>query len=300
MDRRETNALVQIDDQPLTRAREILLRSGHRVRQIQPAGSGSLHHLLIVELEDGGLQLMRLARSQDLEHTRVSLRAEAEAARRAHGIVPVAYPMLLVPDELRPEASLSPILPGVRAIDLRAKAPYDPGIGLLCQMLGRTLATLHTIRRPLGEPSYIGGSGRPLDERGDRLLHGDAHLGNLMVEVIPRKGFHVSGLIDWSFCHWGPPEADLVEMAICEAEPRPRLGQLFLKAYVDNGGEKPRREVFHEALAQELERRLHSHAQAYDPVARDVWTRWSRALQPRNVDPLRIFAPGRLPGRDLV
>jgi aminoglycoside phosphotransferase (APT) family kinase protein len=287
------------EDRPVERALEILYRSGHVVRQLQPAGSGSLHHLFVVEMSSGAMQLMRLARSHDLPTVMVSLRAEAEAIRRAHGIVPVAYPLLLVPDDGHPEASLSPIVPGTRAIDLRASAPQNPAIATLCQLLGSTLATLHTVRRPPGEPTHLPDDGRQGDPRGARLLHGDAHLGNLMIDFEKKKGYRVTGLVDWSFCHWGAPEADLVEMAICEAEPRPRLGYLFYKAYLDAGGEAPRREVFREVLARELTRRLHAHAQAHDPVAREVWTRWLAALQRPAVDALRVFVPTRVPGRDL-
>lgn len=292
--------MTPTEDHPVERALEILRRSGHTVRQLQTAGSGSLHHLFVAELSSGEMQLMRLARSRDLPTVMVSLRAEAEAIRRAHGLVPVAYPLLLVPDDERPEASLSPIVPGTRAVDLRTSAPHDPAIGVLCQLLGSTLAMLHTLRRTERESTQLPDHGRLDDPRGARLLHGDAHLGNLMVEFQKKKGYRVTGLVDWSFCHWGAPEADLVEMAICEAEPRPQLGYMFYKAYLDAGGEPPRRAVFREALVRELTRRLHAHAQAHDPVAREVWSRWLALLQRPAVDALRVFAPSRIPGRDLA
>jgi aminoglycoside phosphotransferase (APT) family kinase protein len=291
--------LNPLDEHPIERAQQILERSGFRVRQLQPAGAGSLHVLFVAEVESGAMQLLRLARSRDLPTVMVSLRAEAEAVRRAYGIVPVAHPMILVPDEDFPEASLSPIVDGTRATDVRAHAPHDPGIARLCEELGRTLATLHTIRRPEGEPTHIASHTASVGVESEVLLHGDAHLGNLMVRLEKKAGYVVTALIDWSFCRWGPPEADLVEMAICEAEPRPQLGYRFLRAYEDAGGPKPRKEVFHLALTRELERRLRAHRQAYDPQARDCWTRWLGVLQRPGVDALRVFSPTRAPGRDL-
>lgn len=284
----------------LEHARDLLERSGHPPRQIQHAGHGGQHHLLVVEVDDGPLQLLRMARSSLRDRLTAVLQSEAEAVRRAREAAPVPYPMDLLPDIDRPEACLMPVLPGLRASDLRDEVGSQHDISRICIELGRLLAKLHTVRRMPSEPSLI----RTVlaEEAGNSpsLLHGDAHLGNLLVEAREKAGWKITGLIDWSFCAWGPPEADLVEMAICEAEPRPHLGRVFYEAYVDAGGLPPREPVFRAALQRELQRRLREHRQSRESGAKDRWTRWLDALRRPDAIATRIFDVGRAPGRGLT
>jgi aminoglycoside phosphotransferase (APT) family kinase protein len=285
-------------DPIIQRAQELLRRSGKEPRQVQKAGHGSHHHLFVVELDDGPLKLLRMPREEVIRRISPALRAEAEAIEHAHETLPVPHPVELLPTPERPEGCLMPILPGTRATDLRSRGHVD--VSRICMELGRSLARLHGIRRRDDQPSAI----RTLLEEhsGDRpcLLHGDAHLGNLLVEREKRGGWKLTGIVDWSFCAWGPPEIDLVEMAICDAEPRPHLGRVFYESYIEAGGLPPRESVFRAALLRELERRLQEHAQAYDLDARDTWTRWYNALQRPDAVSTRIFDVGRPPGRSLA
>ena len=228
------------------------------------------------------------------------LQSEAEAVLRARDALPVPYPVELLPSVHEAEGCLMPVLPGTRASDLRKRGSANADITRICMELGRNLACLHRIRRQPGEPTVIRTILPDLTPEEPCLLHGDAHLGNLLAELDPKKGWKVTGFVDWSFCAWGPPEADLVEMALCEAEPRPHLGRVFYEAYVDAGGLPPREPVFRAALKREIERRLRDHPQAYDPEVRNRWTRWLDGLRRPDAVSTRIFDIGRAPGRGLV
>lgn len=282
------------------RAHDVIERAGYRPRQIQPAGTGSQHHLFVVELDDGPMRLLRLPRTELLGRLGPVMQAEAEAVLRSSRILPTAHPIELLPTINAPEASLEPILEGTRASDLQSTPEGGGDLTRICIELGRALAQLHTIRHGEDTLTMI----RRVEAEGATeepcLLHGDAHLGNLLVAPDPRRGWRITGVIDWSFCAWGPPEADLVEMAICEAEPRPHLGRVFYESYVDAGGLPPRESVFRELLARELQRRLREHRQAQDMAARDRWTSWLDALARPAATATRVFAVGREPGRQLT
>ncbi len=287
-------------DSASERARDVLVRGGYAPRQIEPAGTGSQHHLFVVELDDGPMRLLRLPRSEFVDRLRPVLQAEAEAALRASQVVPTPHPVELLPSVGLPEASLEPILAGTRASSLRRSGDTSPDLSRICIELGRSLAALHRIERDEDDPTMIRTVtvDPPLSQT--CLLHGDAHLGNLLVESHDRDGWAISGVIDWSFCAWGPPEADLVEMAICEAEPRPHLGRVFYESYIDAGGLPPREPVFRELLIRELERRLREHRQAREMEIRDHWTRWLDALRRPAAVATQVFAVGRESGRKLT
>jgi aminoglycoside phosphotransferase (APT) family kinase protein len=298
--RRGEEPVPEIEDKEALRARaiDLLRRGGYGVRQVQPAGEGSHHHLFVVEIDDGPMQLLRLPRHN--AETRLSpvLQSEAEAILRARHEIPVPHPSVLLPTVHEPEGALMPILPGERAIALRdERAQLD--VTRICMELGQCLAKLHRIRRCVGEPTVIRSVLPDSADARPSLLHGDAHLGNLLVEEDPRQGWKITGVVDWSFCAWGPPEVDLVEMAICEAEPRPHLGRVFYESYVASGGLPPREPVFREALMRELQRRLREHVQAHDPAARDRWTQWLDGLRRPAAISTRVFEVGRGPGREL-
>lgn len=282
------------------RARDVLIRGGYAPRQVEPAGTGSQHHLFVVELDDGPMRLLRLPRVEFIDRLRPVLQAEAEAALRASRVLPAPHPAELLPAIDLPEASLEPILPGTRASALRRDTGGNPDLSRICIELGRSLAALHRVERGPDDPSVIRTISVDPPVSQTCLLHGDAHLGNLLVEGHAHDGWTISGVIDWSFCAWGPPEADLVEMAICEAEPRPHLGRVFYESYVDAGGLPPREPVFRELLVRELERRLHEHKQAREMEVRDRWTRWLDALRRPAAIATQVFAVGREPGRGLT
>ncbi len=283
----------------IERADGLLRRSGLPPRQIQDAGHGSHNHLLVVELNDGPLLLLRLPMNTELYNAPKVLRAEAEAILLTQNLLPVPHPVALIPSRDEPEGSLMPILNGTRVTDLRQRGLPNVDLARICEQLGDVLARLHRIRLPEGQETAIRRLFDDIDDS-DVLLHGDAHLGNLLAEHDPKKGWNVTGIIDWSFVRWGPPEADLVEMAICEAEPRPRLGRVFYEAYVNAGGLPPREPVLRRALIRELERRLRQHAQAQEMPARDTWTRWLEMLHRPGASALRVFDSSRAPGRGMA
>ena len=276
-------------------AEELLLRSGFEPLQVQAAGRGSHHHLFVVEIDRGPLRLLRMPRKIFSRQSARVLIGEAEAVQRSRPILPVPHPVLLLPNNERPEASLIPILPGVRGSDLRNEV--GPVVESVCKQLGTALARLHKIELRSDDRTLI----PELPQYGPErvLLHGDVHLGNILVEREVGNP-QITCFLDWSFCHWGPPEVDLVEMAICEAEPRPRLGRIFYEAYLDAGGLPPRETVLRRALLTELERRLEVHEQSHELAARDIWTRWASALRRPDANATRVFDAGRAPGRGLV
>jgi len=276
-------------------AEELLLRSGFDPMQVQSAGRGSHHHLFVVEVDQGPLRLLRMPRKTFSRESARILIGEAEACQRTRPFLPVPHPVLLLPNNERPEASMVPILPGKKGSDLRQDS--GPMVDRVCHHLGTALAQLHRIELRSDDRTLI----RELSEYGpDRvLLHGDVHLGNILVDSSEEEP-RITCFLDWSFCRWGPPEVDLVEMAICEAEPRPRLGRMFYEAYLDAGGLPPRESVFRRALLTELQRRLEHHDQSHELAARDVWTRWANALRRPDANATRVFDSGRAPGRGLV
>lgn len=282
------------------RARDLLERAGYSPLQIEPAGTGAQHHLLVVEVDDGPLRLLRMARSEFATRLQPKLRAEAEAILRARDQIPVPHPLELVPDPSAAEASLQPILPGQRASELRTSSGVNADLTRICIELGRCLARLHRVRRAPEDPTVIRTVLGEHAPDGLCLLHGDAHLGNLLVQPHREWGWTITGVVDWSFAAWGPPEVDLVEMAICEAESRPHLGRVFYEAYVRSGGLPPREDVFRVAMIAELQRRLEEHRQARDPQTRDCWTRWLDALNRPDAVATRIFDIGRGAGRGLA
>ena len=292
--------MLDADASVIDRARDMLERAGYSPVQIEPAGTGSQHHLLVVEIDGGPLRLLRMARREFADRLQPKLRSEAEAVLRARDRIPVPHPLELIPDPIAAEASLQPILPGQRASELRTSAGVNADLTRICIELGRCLARLHLVRRKPQEHTVIR---TVLEEYAPDelcLLHGDAHLGNLLVEPHRERGWKITGVVDWSFAAWGPPEVDLVEMAICEAESRPHLGRVFYEAYVRSGGLPPREDVFRVALVAELERRLSEHRQARDPQTRDCWTRWLDALNRPDAVATRVFDIGRGAGRGLA
>lgn len=290
---------MSIQDASNGQAEELLLRSGYAPLQVQNAGHGTHHHLFVVEIDSGPLLLLRLPRYAHSARSIRILQRETEAIRRVRPFLPVPHPIVLLPDENRPEGSLMPILPGVRGTDLLHDHVDGREAVRVAAELGKLLADLHRVQRETDEPSHIHSIFEDLPEE-STLLHGDAHLGNLLVERNGDGAPRITGIVDWSFARWGPPEADLVEMAVCEAEPRPHVGRAFYEAYLKAGGLPPREPMLRRSLVRELERRLQYHAQSHDPTARDRWTQWLSGLRRPDAVSTRIFDAGRLPGRSLV
>jgi len=290
---------VETQDFSLADAEDLLRRSGLSPIQVQAAGNGSHHHLFVVEVDAGPMRLLRLPRYAHSHRSVRTLLRETEAIRRVRPFIPVPHPVLLLPDEERPEGSLMPILEGTRGTEVVKDHPDGPDAVEISRRLGTLLADLHRVRREQDERTHL----QPLFEGEDEeraLLHGDAHLGNILVARGGDGSWAITGLVDWSFSCWGPPEADLVEMAICEAEPRPHVGRAFYEAYLQAGGLPPREPVFRRALIRELERRLQYHAQSHDPLARNSWTHWLTGLRRPDAVSTHVFDAGRAPGRGLA
>jgi aminoglycoside phosphotransferase (APT) family kinase protein len=291
---------VNTQDATSAQAEELLRRAGLTPLQVQSAGHGSHHHLFVVEIAGEDLLLLRLPRYAHSNRSVRTLLRETEAIRRVRPFLPVPHPVILLPDEERAEGSLMPILRGRRGTELLADRMSSRDAVGIARELGKLLADLHRVQREEDEPSHIGPLFEDLPQERN-LLHGDAHLGNLLVERRDedQAKWSITGIIDWSFTHWGPPEADLVEMAICEAEPRPAVGRAFYEAYLKAGALPPREPLFRRALIRELERRLQYHAQSHDPAARDVWTHWLTQLRRPGAVSTRVFDTGRTPARGL-
>lgn len=276
--------------------RALLARHGLELRRVHDGGAGRLYRFAVVELEEGGLRLLRWPATSDRTAQR-TLRAEAEAVALAHPRVPVAVPVQFLGEtEDGPEAALAPVLPGDRARSVLRQAPHGHD-RRACHAVGGLLAALHSVRYARPWPAHaipeLEGAGEAAV-----LLHRDAHLGNVLLDE--RGGPpRITGLIDWSFCAFGPPEADLVELAITEAVPDPARGEAVLRGYREAGGAEPRADVFAAALSAELTRRLREHPQRRQPAVRALWQGWAKALRQRGARPLRVFSAQRSPGRGL-
>lgn len=218
---------------PGTRIRSLSLLTGGAIQQnwaldVERAGVGERW---VLRTDNPGTLAVSLPRAQEFALLRAAFAAGAR----------VAEPLALCEDASVTGAPffLMRRLGGVTAGHVLAKRAREAGgMPALVEQLGRELARIHTIRPPRPDLAFLGeppadpcrdfvrrmrarldaaGTPRPVLEWGlealDRnapppaapaLAHNDFRTGNLMVD-----GDRLAGVLDWEFCGWDDPAADL-------------------------------------------------------------------------------------------
>lgn len=195
-----------------------------------------------------------------------ALAAEAEAVELVIG-VQVARPIRLLFGD--PPASLQPHLPGLtpELASLRRGLGREELTAIVMEM-GRVMAGIHRVRRPSG-PSAI--SDIPgADPESARLLHMDFHLGNILGRA-RLGGFAITGVVDWTCCHWGPRELDFAEMGTSVFATNPWALHPFLVGYRNGSGMILDESHIRRVIAADLRRRLESD-QPDNPEILRLWT----------------------------
>ena len=242
------------------------------------ARDGREHHLFHVVL-GGEPRLLKFARADCLpdpyDASRppdARLRAEGRAIQLARDVeVPSDYQI----HETTPLCSTMAVIPGTTAeIAYEAGRLDEEGLNAVCLQMGRTLAALHTRRRP-GNPADaaalpdLAGA----DPTNARLLHLDFHLGNVLIRPALATRYAVMGVVDWTCARWGPPEADFVEMQVSVFTTNPRARGAFITGYRRYSGLAVDLVEVERRSAAEIRRRLVEDPPD-DPVLTRRWKDW--------------------------
>jgi aminoglycoside phosphotransferase (APT) family kinase protein len=242
--------------------------------RIVPMSPGREHHLFRVEFRDGTLRILKVPRGDAMADpywpgrpARDALRAEREAIARVRNVdVPVPYHKL--PTD--PPAALMGIVPGVTPEDVYRRGLMDrPLLEAVSREMGRLLATIHEVRKPVGEATVIPLLGGVEPERA-RLLHMDFHLGNLLGSMRTGGRWIPGGVIDWTWAKWGPREADFTEMGVSVFIANPWALEPMLVGYRDVSGQQLEPSRIFPWVRAELERRLANEPPA-DEAMRALW-----------------------------
>ncbi len=239
---------------------------------------GREHHLFELQTPEG-LRLLKFAREDCLpdpydraRKPEDRLRAEKRAISLAKNVeVPADYEI----HETTPLCSTMAVLPGTTAeIALESGRLDEEGLQAVCLELGKTLAALHSRRRPADVQEAAAIPDLPgSDPLNARLLHLDFHLGNVLVRPALGGRYQVMGVVDWTCARWGPPEADLVEMYVSVFVLNPRAGDAFVAGYRRASGRAVDMKAVEASAAAEIKRRL-----VEDPPGDDVlaarWKDW--------------------------
>jgi aminoglycoside phosphotransferase (APT) family kinase protein len=215
-----------------------------RIAKAEKLSGGAIQQNWALDVETGGATRRWVLRTDSAAVLAVSLPRTAEYAllRAAWAAgVTVPEPLFLCDD---PAVIGAPffVMRRVAGTALGPRVVKEATLGggreKLAEMLGRELATIHRIRPPRDDLGFLGappvnaalaaigtmrarldaaGTPRPVLEWGLRaaersaplpvpavLVHNDFRTGNLMLDA---SG--VTGVLDWEFCAWGDPAADL-------------------------------------------------------------------------------------------
>jgi hypothetical protein len=184
--------------------------------------------------------------------------------------VPVPDPYVYYDTE--PRCVVMGVLPGTTAEVAYERGQLDEDSLLgVCLQMGRTLATIHTRKRPEG-PDYLPdlpGS----DLASGRLLHMDFHLGNVIGRPQLGGAWAITGVVDWTRARWGPPEADFVEMQVSVFALNPRARDAFVAGYRQVSARSVDTTDVERRSAAEIKRRLATEPPS-DDVLRRRWQDW--------------------------
>lgn len=260
-------------------ARSLVRQLGHPDAPLVQARDGREHHLFRVTL-GGEERLLKFARPDCLpdpyDPSRPPderLRAEARAIALARDVeVPAHYQV----HETTPLCSTMAVIPGTTAeIAYEAGRLDEEGLAAVCLQMGRTLAALHSRRRPTDPAAAaalpdLGGC----DPLNARLLHLDYHLGNALIRPALGSRYVVTGVVDWTCARWGLPEADFVEMQVSVFCLNPRARDAFVVGYRRQSGRAVDLPEVERRAVVEIRRRLAEDPPA-DPVLLRRWQDWA-------------------------
>ncbi|MFN7142249.1 MAG: phosphotransferase family protein [Myxococcota bacterium] len=248
------------------------------------ARDGREHHLFRVQSppglcgpdDPGGERLLKFPRADALpdpfDPTRPAaerLVAEADVLKRVRGAaVPVPFAVF----DTEPVCAVMGVLPGTTAEIAYEKGQLDEeGLLAVSLQMGRTLASLHSVKRP-EDPGLIPDLPDAAPE-GRRLLHLDYHLGNVLGRPQLGGTWTITGVVDWTCARWGPVEADLVEMQASVFVLNPRARDAFVAGYRQTSGRAIDMALVEDRAAVEITRRLAVDRPENDVLARR-WADW--------------------------
>ncbi len=275
---------ASIPEQTATRLAHVLGLDPRLIR----ARDGREHHLFRVQSpaglcgadDPGGERLLKFPRLDALpdpfDPARPAadrLRAEGEVLTRVRGIgVPSPYRVF----DTQPVCAVMGVLPGTTAEIAYERGQLDEQglLGVSLQM-GRTLAAIHSVKRPDVAEAHPGGIPDLPDAapEGRRLLHLDYHLGNVLGRPQLAGAWTITGVVDWTCARWGPVEADLVEMQASVFCLNPRARDAFVAGYRQASGRAIDMAHVEERAAAEIKRRLVVDRPASEELARR-WEDW--------------------------
>jgi aminoglycoside phosphotransferase (APT) family kinase protein len=249
-----------------------------------PTRDGREHHLFRVTTppgicgpdDPGGERILKFPRADGLRDpfdpdrpSDARLRCEGEVLRRVRGVlVPTPYRVF----DTHPVCAILGVIPGTTAEIAYERGQLDfEGLLSVCHQMGRSLATMHGVRRR-DEPGTIpdlAGS----DPATARLLHLDYHLGNVIGRRHLGSAWTVTGVVDWTCARWGPIEADLVEMQVSVFVMNPRARDAFVAGYRQIAGVAIDMVEVERRAALEIERRLVEDKPASEELTRR-WADW--------------------------
>ncbi len=254
---------------------QVLARQGKRAKLIQEAWGGREHHVCKVLLDDGDAYVAKVPRRDGYRpiHWPKSgplrpLRAEAEAIDRLRH-VPVAKPSVIFEGD--PPFALQPMLPGrPPERELMDGNVSKTSLEDLCLQMGKLLAAIHRTRFPgLDTETHIPLKVGCVPENA-RLLHMDYHLGNVLALRDLRRGWRLTGVVDWTCCQWGPREDDFIELGASLFATNPWAFDPFLVGYSRGSGQRLDARNIKAHIGRELRRRLEDEPPESEQIVR-LW-----------------------------
>lgn len=268
------NPILEAPDDPEATLRDLLVQLGCPDARYAPTREGREHHLFRVHLPEGERLLKFPRRDPFPDPFEPGRDADDRLACEAYALTlvkGVAVPAPYVFYDTRPRCAVMGILPGTTAeIEYeRGALDFDDLLGV-CLQMGRTLAQVHTRKRPEGADFLPTLHGDPANLR---LLHLDFHLGNVLLRRQLGMGWQITGVVDWTRARWGPPEADFVEMQVSVFALNPRARDAFVAGYRQVSGRAVDIHEVERLAAAEIQRRLVSDPPD-DEVLLRRWKDW--------------------------
>ncbi len=221
---------------PEATARSLCEQLGEPAARPRRARDGREHHLFVIQLR-GEERLLKFPKDDGLRDPYDPSRSPEDRLRAEASAIQLARDVEVPPDyrfhATTPVCSTMAIIPGTTAEIAYEDGKLDEdGLLAVSLQMGRTLAALHSRRRPSDPEAAAALPDLPgVDPLNARLLHLDYHLGNVMIRPSLGSRWAVAGVVDWTCARWGQPEADLVEMQVSAFVMNPRARDAFVAGY---------------------------------------------------------------------